>query len=361
MSKSCKYILARYATLFFVVFIFLSCSSIGPKKITRDRFEYSQVLGNSWEKQMLLNIIKVRYIELPIFLDIGQIVSGYSMETSVNVGGNFTGGGALGSLGASGRYTDRPTITYMPLTGQRFLEGFLTPIRPVNVFSLIQSGYAADFVLDLCLDSFNGLHNRSASFDSKRTPDPEFFRVTKLMREIQDYGGIGIRIRETEDGKSDFVLFFREDDLDENIIEKAAELRRLLKIPWEQQEFELVYTPTRGQDGELGVGTRSLWQLLGAMSMGIIIPEDHKRKQIVPPLTEIALEEDALLHVLSGDNEPEESYVSVKFKDKWFWIADNDWQSKETFSFHSLFVYPGRFWWWTNLANHYNSNFLKPL
>lgn len=318
--------------LIVVLLLVQSCASIGPKKITKDRFEYSHVLGNSWKKQMLLNIIKVRYLELPIFLDIGQIVSGYSMETSVNVGGNFTSGGALGSLGAQGRYTDRPTITYMPMTGERFLEGFLTPLRPVNVFSLIQSGYAADFVLDLCLDSFNGLHNRPTSMASKRQPDPEFFRVLKLMREIQDIGGFGIRFRESDDGETSYVLFFRNKDMDNSAKSKGAEIRRLLKIPMDQQEFELVYTPTRGENGELGIGTRSLWQILAAMSMGIIIPEEHKQKNIVPPLMEIGAEENALLHVMSGDDEPKESYVSVEFKNKWFWIADDDWNSKRTFS-----------------------------
>jgi len=309
-----------------------SCASIGPKKISKDRFEYSHSLGDSWKKQMLLNIIKVRYLELPIFLDIGQIVSGYSMETSVNVGSNFSSGAAIGSLGAQGRYTDRPTITYMPMTGQRFLEGFLTPLSPVNVFSLIQSGYAADFVLDLCLDSFNGLHNRPASIASKRQPDPEFFQVLKLMREIQDIGAYGIRIRESDYGKVSYVLFFRSKDMDESIRNKGAEIRRMLKVPMDQEEFELVYTPTRGENGELGIGTRSLWQVLAAMSMGIIIPEEHKQKNIVPPLMEIGAEENALLHVMSGDNEPKEAYVSVEFKNKWFWILDDDWNSKRTFS-----------------------------
>lgn len=330
-----KHIISRIAITCFLVIVLLifpDCSSIGTKKITRDRFEYGNVLGDSWKKQMLLNIIKVRYLELPIFLDIGQVVSGYSMETSVNLGGNVTGVGAIGSVGAQGRYTDRPTITYMPLTGERFLEGFLTPLRPVNVFSLVQSGYAADFVLELCLDSFNGLNNRPARMASKRQPDPEFFEVIAFMREIQDTGGFGIRVRESDDGKTSYVLFFRSDEVDENIKRKAAEVRRLLKVPLDQKEFELVYTPTRGSTGELGVGTRSLWQILAAMSMGIVIPEEHQQKQIVPPLTEVGLKENALLHILSGDKQPDESYVSVEFKGKWFWIADNDWKSKRTFS-----------------------------
>ena len=138
-----------------IALLSFSCKSIGPKKINHDRFDYSQALADSWKKQMLLNIIKIRYLELPIFLDVGQLVSGYSMERTVNVGGSITPNAGLGSVGASGKYTDRPTITYIPLTGERFLAGFLTPIQPVNVFSLLQSGYEADFVLEMCLDSFN--------------------------------------------------------------------------------------------------------------------------------------------------------------------------------------------------------------
>lgn len=185
------------------------CRSIGPNKVTHDRFAYSQSLAYSWKSQMLLNIVKIRYLDLPVFLDVGQLVTGYSLETSVDVGGNFFSGGGFGSVGGQGRYTDRPTITYKPLTGDRFLEGFLTPIPPVNVFSLLQSGYAADLLLELCLDSFNGLYNRPALLASEREPDPEFFQVLSLMHEVQDAGAFGMKIEEATEEQSALVLFFR--------------------------------------------------------------------------------------------------------------------------------------------------------
>lgn len=309
------------------------CRSIGPKKVTGDRFNYSQSLADSWKNQMLLNVVKVRYMDLPIFLDVGQVVSGYTLETSVNLGGTFTSGGSqLGSVGAAGRYTDRPTITYMPLTGEQFLEGFLRPIEPVNVFSLLQSGYAADFILELCLDSLNGLKNRPASLASKRQPDPEFFRVLSLMREVQDAGALGIRIAQTEEGEPATVFFFRSDDVSEDILEKVFEARRLLGISGERMDFRLVLSPMRGEDGELGVGTRSLWQILGAMAMGVAIPEAHRERRLVPPLMEIGSDETALLRVHSGSSEPSDCYVAVPYEDEWFWIANDDWRSKRTFT-----------------------------
>jgi len=318
-----------------VALLGVGCRSIGPKKVTGDRFNYSQALADSWKNQMLLNIVKVRYLDLPIFLDVGQVVSGYSLETTVNVGGTVSSSGAVqgnfGSLGAAGRYTDRPTITYMPLTGEQFLRGFLTPIQPVNVFSLLRSGYAADFVLELCLDSLNGLHNRPASLASKRQPDPEFFRVLALMREVQDAGALGIRIVQTEEGQPATVFFFRADNVSPKTLEKGVEARRLLGISGEQLDFKLIYSPMRGDAGELGVGTRSLWQILGAMVMGVAVPDAHRERHLVPPMLEIESDETALFRVHSGSSEPSDFYVAVPYEGEWFWVANDDWRSKRTF------------------------------
>ena len=250
-----------YTSLILVIVLLGSgCRSIGPKKVTRDRFDYSHSLADSWKSQMLLNIVKVRYLDLPIFLDVAQLVTGYTLETSVDVGG-------------------------------RFLQGFLTPIQPRNFFSLVQSGYAADFILELCLDSFNGLNNRSAMLASKRQPDPEFFQVLTLIRDVQDAGALGMKVAEPEEGQSAIVLFFRSENATEETRAKAAEVRRLLKVKPDNMEFELVYSPMHGGPGKLGVSTNSLWQILSAMSMGITVPESHLQRQLVPPLREIGKDE----------------------------------------------------------------------
>src|SRR5882672_5016433 len=123
------------------------CKSIGPGTVARDRSDYSSSISESWKRQTLLNIVKLRYLDPPIFVDVGQIVAGYSLETGVNVGfQNFTGGATQGDnsvLGASGKFTDRPTITYTPLTGNQFVKALMTPLPPQAVFFTIQSGWPA--------------------------------------------------------------------------------------------------------------------------------------------------------------------------------------------------------------------------
>src|SRR5512139_25688 len=99
------------------------CKSIGPSTVARDRYSYSDSISESWKRQTLLNIVKLRYLDPPIFVDVGQIVAGFSMETALSAGGNLpespSMGGSTASVGGSLRFTDRPTITYTPLTGDK--------------------------------------------------------------------------------------------------------------------------------------------------------------------------------------------------------------------------------------------------
>src|SRR5262247_3653498 len=90
------------------------CKSIGPGTVARDRNDYSEAISESWKRQTLLNIVKLRYFDPPIFVDVGQIVGGYSLESTADLGATVSnrGGADLLNLGGSATFTDRPTITY---------------------------------------------------------------------------------------------------------------------------------------------------------------------------------------------------------------------------------------------------------
>ena len=66
------------------------CSHLGPKTVAVDRFDYSTAIGDSWKQQTLLNIVKLRYMDLPVFVDVASIVNGYSMQTGVSVNGTLS-------------------------------------------------------------------------------------------------------------------------------------------------------------------------------------------------------------------------------------------------------------------------------
>src|SRR5687767_1958440 len=154
------------------------CHSLGPTAIRHDRSEYATSIAESWKRQTLLNIVKLRYLDPPIFVDVGQIVAGYSIETTLNANASFPEnpafGGDTATVGGSARYTDRPTITYTPMTGNRFLKSLMTPLPPESVFFTIQSGWPADAVLFATVASINGLKNQETAMGRVAAPDPRF-------------------------------------------------------------------------------------------------------------------------------------------------------------------------------------------
>ena len=55
------------------------CGSIGPTTVNRDRFDYITGISEPWKPQTLLNIVKLRYADVPVFMDVGQVISGYEL------------------------------------------------------------------------------------------------------------------------------------------------------------------------------------------------------------------------------------------------------------------------------------------
>jgi hypothetical protein len=309
------------------------CASVGPRTVGVDRFDYSSAIANSWKEQTLLNIVKIRYVDLPVFVDVSSIVAGYSLQTGVTVGGVVSSDRAVqgnyGSIGGQAIYTDRPTITYVPMTGEKFLRGMITPIDPKNIFFMLQAGYPADFILGLTVESLNGVRNRSAAGGVVRSADADFVRVQQLLRDVQAAGGVGMRVEEDKAKGSTAVLFFQRDDLPAEIRAKSAEIRRLLRLQADQPRFLLTYSPMRGGENELAVNSRSLLQILQAFSSYVEIPEqDLQARVVAPAFAHAETDPRQVGRIRSGPTRPESAYVAVQYRGSWFWVEDSDWLTK---------------------------------
>src|SRR5262245_66347792 len=107
------------------------CASMGPQSVPRDRFDYVTSISESWKRQMLLNLVKVRYADAPVFLDVSSVINAYTLETGIQLSAQDATTGFTDSfraLGANGRYADQPTIPYTPVSGERFARSVKSPI-----------------------------------------------------------------------------------------------------------------------------------------------------------------------------------------------------------------------------------------
>jgi hypothetical protein len=271
-------IMKRWQTVLAITVLFLSgCTHIGPKTVPRDRFDYNTAISNSWKEQTLLNIVKIRYIDMPLFVDVSSIVSGYTMQSSVNLGGTVVTESALqgdfANLGASGTFTDRPTITYRPITGEQFNKSIMTPIPPSVILFLTQSGWPADLIYPLTVDSINGLRGKISGGVNARPVNPKFVRLVQLYRKIQQSGAVGMRVVKGEDQEETTVMVFHRKDISTEIQDALQEVGNLLDLKPGIQEVKVGYGLIQKNDTEIAMLTRSMMQIMVEMANQVTVPQ----------------------------------------------------------------------------------------
>jgi hypothetical protein len=316
------------------------CASVGPPILARDRFDYSSAVGESWKRQTLLNIVKLRYLDSPVFLDVAQIVSGYQLQTTVSAGGTASLEtssvptiGSFLNFGAQGSFTDRPTITFVPLTGDQYIRGIVTPLRPEQVFSAILAGWPAETILVAVVSSLNGLANQRQAGVAPRAADPRFLRVVRLIGSLEASGAVGFRFGDGKQPGTRTVLFFRRANLTDRERGEIDEARQLLGLHPESTEFELTFGPTPASDREIAVQTRSLVQILLEVGGQVSVPASHLAEgRATPELTGPDAEVLRPMRIHSSPDRSPHAFLSVPYRDHWFWIDDRDLTTKRGFA-----------------------------
>jgi hypothetical protein len=320
----------------------LSCEHIGPRTIVVDRVAYDDAVAASWKEQTLLNIVKLRYLDTPFFVDVAQIVSGYSLGSQVSPTFGFNQGlfpaapfgqRLIGSLALQEAYIDRPTISYAPQTRPDFIRNLAIPLPPSAVLYMMQAGYPVDVVFDLTLDAINGVQGRSVSGAEVRPASAEYRRVVEILRKAQLSGNVGMRIEVGKEKKESLVMFFREPDLDPELAAELAEARTLLHIEPARREFKVVFGAARGSGDEVTMATRSLFRVLTLLATSVQVPDDHLADGRAPPIGGDPGMDRPRFTVFSGCEKPKDCFTATCYRGHWFWIDDRDAESKRTMAF----------------------------
>jgi len=236
-------------------------------------------------------------------------------------------------MGAVGRYADKPTISYQPLVGDKFARNMMAPIPVTGVLLLMQGGYPADFVFRTCVNTINGLENSFGGHGNPRAGSPKFRELMTALREAQAAGGSGMRIKPTQ-GTPTVVIFFRP-TTDNAIVAPNRKIRELLGVDTSAQELNVVYGSYPENDKEIAILTRSILQVLIDVASYIDVPEADLTEGRVYNLRRTPEQErmfPPLLNVRHGSSSPDDAYVSIRYRNQWFWIDDRDQQSKSMFN-----------------------------
>lgn len=338
----------RYSALLLALCSAGCMMRVGPKTIQADRFQYSTVITDSLKSQMLLNLVRMRYLDSPMFMDVAQVVTQYSFEASGEVTTpDWSTGVYYPGATASGRWAESPTITYNPVTGDKFTKSLLQPISPVSLFQLVQAGWPIDSVFAIGARSINGLHAVSNLGMMKRAADPNYYRALKLMRELQLDDAFGLRVEpqgaakegeEAAGGEAPEVYFFpgKEDSANRA---KADEVKKLLGLTSEESRFKIAFGNVQKDDKEIAMLTRSILEILGEAAAGVEIPEaDLKEGRAtsipLPDFTTLGFTP-LIVRVHSAEKRPTgiDVFAVTQYHGRWFYIDHRDLGSKRGLGF----------------------------
>ena len=98
-------------------------------------------ISESCKRQTLLNMVKTRYQDVPVYMDIASVISQYTLESKIDLGLTWLMPNSQ-SIGEHSLYTDRSTITYNPLMGEKYIE-------KNQVECIEQTGFAAHVVKEI--------------------------------------------------------------------------------------------------------------------------------------------------------------------------------------------------------------------
>lgn len=318
-----------------------ACAATGPRSLRSGRGSYNAAIQQTNSEQLLLNLVRLRYRDAPLFLEVTSISSSLSVELGATVGGAVSNQGGSVAPGSSVSYIERPTITYAPLQGSRFGTQFLTPIELSDILLLYHSGWAIDRIFKVFVQRLGPLVNAPRA--SGPTPDvapvfEDFFAVTELLRSLWNDGLVDLRQMQAAFGGA---LVLKIEDTPA-AAERIARLSALLGLPAPRATIVLTDAPGSPESGVLQLVPRSLLAGMYYVSQGVEVPDADYTAGRVPTTRDRAGAvfdwkrlTSSLMRIRHAPREPGGAYVSIYYRGLWFYIDDTDLDSKSTFSFLS--------------------------
>ncbi|MFC1516902.1 hypothetical protein ACFL7E_09140 [Thermodesulfobacteriota bacterium] len=338
----------RYLSLIIaVLFVLSGCASFGHRRVPPDRFNYNEVLAESSREQMLLNIIRLRYLEEPVFLVVSSILTQYVYDVGAGVGGIFDlgGGSDTASAGANVGYEERPTITYLPVEGREFSAHLLSSIPGDFFFAAAQKGWDVDILMQIGLQRIGAVENMSfgaipppgdldlrAQFQEDLNKLKRFQHVMRLLVRLSDVEAYEVRMVEKNDAKEHHLIF--SEKIPEEFQPMAKELRQLLELS-NRNTFRFTDRLTDTEDDEISIQTRSVLAMMSFLSRGVEVPPEHLAEGRVidyrfPESGEGSRTDLIPFKVLWSKQRPDKSFAAVRYQDYWFYIDHSDINSKRS-------------------------------
>jgi hypothetical protein len=117
----------------------------------------------------------------------------------------------------------------------------------------------------------------------------------------------------------------------------STEVRKILGLDPAANDFHVVYGAIPRNNHEIAILTRSFIEVITDQAANIEVPDVHvAEKRVGPTFVEKATTGEKvlpLIRIQSSSGKPEDPFISIRYRNFYFWIDDRDLMSKGIFSF----------------------------
>ena len=369
---------------------------LGPAALRTTRMKYNESVRITNDEQLLMNIVRLRYADSPVFIDLPSITSQFEVHGHANFlggyGNQFEGLANLGfgEMGAR----DSPTLSYRPREGKEVARTLLTPLS-AELFSVVNAGANIEQLMLLTLNDVNDVGNAlQATMMTPKAPDQnvEFLRGARLLASLREREATEIQVgyEEDSDDSSDaipeksvggtdvlnaakdgyvfrsrgegkaalvkrdksLVLRVRPEYIDSPEMHELARIFHLrpglsryrLKPELSQNALE-VGPRALADDDTIYLNLRSILQMMVFLSKGVCVPVEHVVNDVAPNTpgpdgrpydwTQIMA---GNFFVRSQKHRPRDAEMAVFYRGYWFYIPTNDSNSRAILAILEILV-----------------------
>lgn len=321
------------------------CDSLGSGRVPDDSFSYNAAIVQSGREQMLLNLVRIRYLESPLFLKISSVLTQYTYEGDVGVAGTQGFGSAPSFLTGSANlgYSERPTVTYLPVSGQEFARQLMSPIPTELFFSAGQAGWPTDLLMAIGVQRVGNVENMSfgsvpapGDIDRQTQYQKDLQKLERFQRLIQTLVELAdedlIEVSRGKDSDSDTRYFVFDKRASGTARDRLQALKRELGLDLDRSVFRITERYTQRQADELTFQPRSLLAIMSFLARGTEVPKVHQQEGRVIPMG-VATADGVTpppipFRIRSRKEPPASAYAAVRYQGHWFYIDQADLRSK---------------------------------
>ncbi len=202
---------------------------------------------------------------------------------------------------------------------------------------LIQSGWPIELVLKTSVWSINGVFDEVARPSSRRGAHPELNELIEIWQELSSKGIIGLKENKLENLET-IELFINQNRMDQ-YEKEILRFKTILNLDTSLNSYTVKYGLIQENSNEIVILTGSVWEIMLGLSWYFKVPEEQvisgrtikgfqsEDSSTVPPI-----------NIKFSKEKPEQSFIQIFHQDYWFYIDNNDRNSKRYFSFVQLIL-----------------------